>query len=130
MAAQCSHPPARGHHTITPVSPTGLPRRLVVNAVIPIDAPSLMGSPVDGNCYQVVIVYSATAESLAAWRAAGSAASRLFSKFAAEAPTGVLPPGGNLDIKERLKMVMMLDNMADLKLGSMIEKWAPLVISH
>jgi len=100
---------------------TGLPRRIVVNAIIPTDGPPLLGGNADGSCYQVVVVFGATAEALAQWQSEGSPAYKLFERFAKGAPEGVLPPDGDLEIKERLKFLPRLDNMKDLGLPGWIQ---------
>lgn len=99
---------------------SGLPRRLVVNCILPADAPPMFGAGTDGSCYQIVVVFGATAEALAQWKAGGSAASRLFMRFVTGAPEGVLPASGDLDIKERLKLLPWLDNMDTLGLPGWI----------
>ena len=79
------------------------------------DAPSLLGGGgSDAPCYQVVITFGATAEALAKWKAQGSAAARMFARFVANAPEGVMPSSGDLDIKERLKLTPRIDNMSSL----------------
>jgi len=101
-------------------NPTGLPRRIVVCGILPADAPPMFGGGADGSCYQVVVVFGATAEALAQWQAAGSPACKLFSKFVANCPEGVLPESGDTDIKERLKLLPRLDNMDKLGLPGWI----------
>ena len=98
---------------------TGLPRRLVVNAIVPADAPavSFRAAPVDGPCYQIVVVFEASAADLARWQAGGSAAVRLFERFVREAPEGATPSGGDLDVKERLKIIPYIDNAKTVGLG-------------
>ena len=96
---------------------SGLPRRLVVNVVIPQEAPSMFNAPSDGPCYQVIIVFCATAEALTAWQASGAPASKLFARFAQNAPEGLLPTTGDADIKERLKLLPKADNMKALNLN-------------
>jgi len=44
-------------------------------------------------------------------------ASRLFKRYWDAAPEGVLPSGGDLDIKERMKLLPRVDNMKSLGLG-------------
>lgn len=96
---------------------TGLPRRLIFNVAIPQEAPSFFSQPVDGACYQMVLTFATTAEALAEWKAGGSAASKLFTRFAQTAPEGVLPTSGDIDLKERLKLLPRIDNMKALNLG-------------
>ena len=96
---------------------SGLPRRLVINCILPAEAPSLMGSPTDGACYQIVIVFSAAAADLQRWIESNCPASRLFKRFWEHAPEGVLPSNGDLDIKERMKLLPRVDNMKSLGLG-------------
>jgi len=114
LATKLTLPPPPGGAD-TP-NTTGLPRRLIVNCIIPADAPPMLGGGGDGNCYQVFIVFGATTEKLAAWKAGGSAACELFSRFNEHAPLGQLPTSGDLDIKERLKVLPKLDNMNSLGL--------------
>jgi len=76
-----------------------------------------MGSPVDGAAYQIVTCFTASADELRAWVASGSSASRLFKRYWDAAPEGVLPSGGDLDIKERMKLLPRVDNMKSLGLG-------------
>jgi len=104
-------PPPDGYET---PNASGLPRRLVINVVIPREAPPLMGGGTDGACYQIVVVFGATAEALAAWRASGSEAVQLFQRFVANAPEGVTPSSGDVDVKERLKLLPRIDNIASL----------------
>ena len=96
---------------------SGLPRRLVINCILPAEAPSLMGSPTDGACYQIVLVFSAAAADLQRWIESNCPASRLFKRFWEDAPEGVLPSNGDLDIKERMKLLPRVDNMKSLGLG-------------
>lgn len=110
---------------------TGLPRRLIINCMVPAEAPSLLATTVDGPCYQVVVVLTATAEQLAAYQAERSAASRLFETFCAEAPNGLLPTTGNLNIKERVKLMALVGNLKELGLG-LLERFnaKPVIISQ
>lgn len=107
-------PPPDGKNT---PNPTGLPRRLVVNCVIGQEAPSMFAAPTDGPCYQVIIVFVASAEALAEWQASGAASCKLWERFAQNAPEGLLPSSGDLDIKERLKLLPKADNMKALNLN-------------
>ena len=100
---------------------SGLPRRLIFNTVLPAEGPSLMGGS-DGLCFQTVIVFEATAERLEKWVDEGSEAARLFQRFCRDAPEGVMPSSGDTDIKERLKLVPMVDNIKTIGI-SMIEKY-------
>jgi hypothetical protein len=100
---------------------SGLPRRLIINTIIPAEAPSLLGG-YDGLCYQIVIVFGASAERLQRWVDEGSGAAKLFQRFFADAPEGVLPSSGDTDIKERLKLLPKVDNMKSLGL-SVVEKY-------
>ena len=93
---------------------SGLPRRLIINAIIPAEAPSLMGGPPDGACYQVVACFTASAAALQAWVDEGSEAARLFGRFVRDAPEGVLPTSGDVEVKERLKLLPRVDNMKAL----------------
>ena len=109
-------PPPDGSST---PNTTGLPRRIVVNAIIPAEAPPMLGST-DGSCYQIVVVFGASAASLAQWQASATPAVKLFARFVANAPEGVTPSSGDVDIKERLKLLPRLDNMSSLGLPSWI----------
>ena len=109
-------PPPDGSST---PNTTGLPRRIVVNAIIPAEAPPMLGST-DGSCYQIVVVFGASAASLAQWQASATPAAKLFARFVANAPEGVTPSSGDVDIKERLKLLPRLDNMSSLGLPSWI----------
>jgi hypothetical protein len=92
-----------------------------VNAVIPVDGPPLMGGGVhDGPCYQIIITFGASAEALAAWKAGGSPAYKLFARFLADAPEGVTPSSGDIDVKERLKLLPFLENIKVLGLPGWI----------
>jgi len=84
--------------------------------IIPRDAPSLMGTTVDGPCYQVVLYFTASAEALARWKAEGSAASRLFSRWAARVPA-------DTELKERFKLLVKMDNLKELGLSGMLERY-------
>ncbi len=119
-ATSLSLPPAPGDDS-TP-NTSGMPRRIVLNTILPDQAPSLMGGNYDGSCYQVVAVLGATTEKLNEWAAEGSNAAKLWQKFCAEAPDGMLPTSGNIDIKERLKLLVRMDNMKKLGLG-WVEKY-------
>ncbi len=93
---------------------TGLPRSFVLNVAIPAGAPSLMGNP-DGDCYQLVLYFRATAAALREWVATGSAGVRLFRRFVSEA-------AHSADIKERFKLLVKMENLKQLgKLGSQLE---------
>jgi len=100
---------------------TGLPRTLVVSCAIPQKAPSLMGGSsgdAGGECYQLVLYFRASVESLRAWRDSGSAGYALFRRWVEEAP------GGDLPLKERLKLIVKMDNLRDLgKLGASVEQY-------
>ena len=111
-------PPPDGEDT---PNATGLPRRLIVSAIVPVGGPPLLGGSSDGACYQVVVVFGATAEALAAWKAEASPAYCLFERFVKNAPEGLLPSDGDLDIKERLKLLPRLDNMSSLGLPGWIQ---------
>lgn len=94
---------------------SGLPRRLVVCAIVPADGPSLLSSKTDGPCYQVTIVFTATAAKLKAWLESGAPAARLFARWAANVPA-------ENELKERFKLLPKMDNIAELGLG-WVEKW-------
>ena len=93
----------------------------MVNAIIPMEAPPLLGGGTDGACYQVVMVFGATGESLKAWEDAASPAVQLFARWARDIPEGVLPSQGDLELKERLKLLPKLENMASLGLPGWIQ---------
>lgn len=98
-----------------------MPRRIVANVIVPADAPPLLGGGgTDGACYQVIVVFGASAAALAQWQAEGSPAAKLFENFHSNAPEGLLPTSGDLDIKERLKLLPQLDNIDDLGLPGWI----------
>ena len=80
------------------------------------------GGGADGSCYQVVVTFVATAEALRAWKEEGSGAQKLFERFIADAPEGVTPASGDIDVKERLKLLPKVDNMKSLGLG-WVEKY-------
>ena len=99
---------------------SGLPRRIVVNAILPAEGPPLIGGDPDGKCYQVVIVFGASSEALCNWEKEGSPACKLFTRFATQAPEGILPDSGDKEVKERLKLLPRLDNMDKLGLPGWI----------
>lgn len=110
-------PPPDGHAT---PNETGLPRRLIVNAIIPTDGPPLMGGSVDGSCFQVVVVFGATAAALKQWQEEATPAYKLFERFIKNAPEGVTPSSGDVDVKERLKLLPKADNISSLGLPGWI----------
>ena len=67
--------------------------------------------------YQVVIAFTASAAALQEWIDAGSEAARLFARFVNDAPEGIVPSSGDIDIKERVKLVPRVDNMKQMGLG-------------
>jgi hypothetical protein len=112
-------PPPDGRRT---PNTSGLPRLLVVNVVLPLEAPSLLGGSSDGECYQVVITFGASSEKLSKWQAEGSPAAKLFARFNADCPEGLMPTTGDLELKERLKLLPKVDNMKQAGLG-WVEKY-------
>lgn len=112
-------PPPEGSYSAPNTS--GLPRRFIINTIIPAEAPSLLGG-YDGLCYQLVIVFAASSERLQKWVDEGSGAVKLFQRFFADAPEGVLPTSGDTDVKEQLKLLPKVDNMKSLGL-SVVEKY-------
>jgi hypothetical protein len=103
---------------------SGLPRRLIINIVIPQGEPSmnpLAKAVLDGPCFQVVTVYTATGASLKEWRDEGSNAAKLFTRFIENAPSGVLPSSGDIDVKERLKIIPWIENVKTVGLPSWLE---------
>ena len=102
-------------------SSCSLPRRLVVNFVFPQDGPSLSSlasAKTDGACYQIVLYFNAPAERLESWMASGSAASQLFHRWVASAHL-------KQELKERLKLIVRMENVAELGLGSLLDRCAP-----
>ena len=102
-------------------SSCGLPRRLVVNFIFPQDGPSLSSlasAKTDGACYQLVLYFNASADRLESWMASGSAASQLFNKWVTSADQ-------NQELKERLKLIVRMENVAELGLGSLLDKCEP-----
>ena len=110
-------PPPDGKST---PNKTGLPRRLMISCPLGIEAPSIFGSATDGACYQVVLTFGATAAALEAWQKSEAPACKLFERFCKEAPEGLLPQEGNLEIKERLKLLPKADNIKALGVPSFI----------
>jgi len=98
---------------------TGLPRKLVVNTIVPADKFNPFSHGVDGNCYQMVLTFAASTERLREWQASGAPACALFRRFCDEATAD--PP--NLEIKERWKLLAKINNMKELGLGSFFEKY-------
>ena len=88
-------PPPDGKDT---PNDSGLPRLLVVNMVFPLDGPSLFASSVDGPCYQMLVTFAASASDLSKWKEEGSPAVKLFQRFVDNAPEGVLPDSGDVDV--------------------------------
>tara|TARA_B110001452_G_scaffold59625_1_gene46423 strand:- start:375 stop:3281 length:2907 start_codon:yes stop_codon:yes gene_type:complete len=86
---------------------TGLPRRLIVNMILPTDAPSLTSAKTDGECIQLIFVFTQSAAKLKAWQASGAPAAKLFTRWCAEAEH-------NTELKERLKLLSKVENIADL----------------
>jgi len=101
----------------------GLPRRLVINMIFPQDGPSLFSSPTDGPCYQMIVTLAASDEALSRWKAEGSPAVRLWERFATSAPEGVLPDSGDLDVKERVKVIPIVENVKTAGLPSWLESY-------
>jgi len=102
---------------------SGLPRRLVINLVVPADAPPMMAlkSPTDGACFQIVVVYAASAAALSEWQDEGTPAAKLFARFIQNAPGGMLPSEGDLDVKERLKIIPWIENAKAVGLPGWLE---------
>jgi len=105
---------------------SGLPRRLIINLVIPLDGPSLMRSPTEGPCYQIVSVYAASAATLKAWQDEGSSAAKLFARFCKQAPEGLVADKADvdkdgLDIKERIKIIPWIENAKAVGLPHWLE---------
>jgi hypothetical protein len=110
------------HVTLPPVldpeveNKTGLPRRVTISLVVPCDAPSLMNSSVDGPCYQIIIFFRATVATLEAWRATACPAVRLWERWVKTAAT-------DTEMKERFKLLIKMENLKDLGLSGMLEKY-------
>ena len=86
---------------------TGLPRRLVLNLVLPNEQPSLTSAKTDGECVQLIVVFTASTAQLRAWQESGLPAARLYTKWVAgwaESP----------ELKERLKLLSKVDNLKAL----------------
>jgi hypothetical protein len=97
---------------------TGLPRTLVFNVAIPVGAPSLMGSGDHSRCYQLVLYFRASVKALREWRDSGAPAYALFKRWVEEAPAG------NLDVKERFKLIVKMENLRELGgMGSTLEQY-------
>ena len=93
----------------------------MVNFVFPQDGPSLSSlasAKTDGACYQIVLYFNAPAERLESWMASGSAASQLFHRWVASAHL-------KQELKERLKLIVRMENVAELGLGSLLDRCAP-----
>jgi len=111
-------PPPDGKDT---PNDSGLPRLLVVNMVFPLEGPSLFASPADGPCYQMLITFAASASDLSKWKEEGSPAVKLFQRFVDNAPEGVLPDSGDIDVKERIKVIPVVENAKTAGLPSWLE---------
>ena len=111
-------PPVEG---VDSPNPSRLPRRLVVNLIVPSEPPPLLRAPTDGPCYQIVTCFVASAQTLSDWQASGTPAFKLFERFLRECPEGVMPEKGNLDIKERLKILPLIENAKAAGLPSWLE---------
>ena len=64
---------------------TGLPRRLVVNMILPTEQPSLTSAKADGECVQLIFVFVQSAAKLRAWQQSGAPAAKLFTRWCADA---------------------------------------------
>mmetsp|Transcript_22228 Transcript_22228/g.56773 ORF Transcript_22228/g.56773 Transcript_22228/m.56773 type:complete len:349 (+) Transcript_22228:79-1125(+) len=100
---------------------SGVPRRLVINLVVPIEPPPLLRSNTDGACYQIVCVFAAASDVLKAWQDEASPAAKLFARFVQNAPEGLLPETGDLDIKERIKIIPWIENAKEVGLPGWLE---------
>jgi len=89
----------------------GLPRRLVINMIFPQEGPSLFSSPTDGPCYHMVVTFAASDAALSKWKQEGSPAAKLWERFVRDAPQGVLPDSGDVDVKERIKVIPVVENV-------------------
>lgn len=99
---------------------------MIINLVIPLDGPSLMRSPTEGPCYQIVSVYAASAATLKAWQDEGSSAAKLFARFCKQAPEGLVADKADvdkdgLDIKERIKIIPWIENAKAVGLPHWLE---------
>ena len=86
---------------------TGLPRRLVVNVILPNEQPSLTSAKTDGECVQLVLVFTANTAQLRAWQQSGLPAARLFTRWVANW-------ADSPELKERLKLLSKVENLKDL----------------
>ena len=111
-------PPPEGAGT---PNPSGLPRRLLVNIIVPTEPPPLLRTPLDGPCNQILVCFTASAEALGAWKAEDSPSYKLFARFVAECPEGPLPEKGDVDVKERLKILPFIENARAAGLPSWLE---------
>ena len=64
---------------------TGLPRRFVINVVVPAEAPSFASFRTDGPCYQIILYFTASVARLREWKAGACPAARLFERWVTHA---------------------------------------------
>jgi len=88
------------------VNDTGLPRRFVLNVIIPAEAPPLISAKTDDACYQVVLYFTATTAALREWVRGGSPASRLFARWVREGLS-------DAEVKERFKLLVRMENLKE-----------------
>ena len=82
---------------------TGLPRRLVINLVLPNEQPSLTSAKSDGECVQLIVVFTASTAQLRAWLQSGAPAARLYSQW-------VAGYAQSTELKERLKLLSKVEH--------------------
>ncbi len=64
---------------------TGLPRRFVINVVVPAEAPSFASFRTDGPCYQIILYFTSSVARLREWKAGACPAARLFERWVTHA---------------------------------------------
>ena len=82
---------------------TGLPRRLVINLILPNEQPSLTSAKTDGECVQFIVVFTASTAQLRAWLQSGAPAARLYSQW-------VAGYAQSTELKERLKLLSKVEH--------------------
>lgn len=86
---------------------TGLPRRLVLNLILPNEQPSLTSAKTDGECVQLIVVFTASTAQLRAWQQSDMPAARLYTKW-------IAGWAESTELKERLKLLSKVENITDL----------------
>lgn len=95
---------------------TGLPRIFVVSLCVPSEAPSLFNSSLDGPGYQIVMYFRATVAKLKAWQSTGCPSVRLWERW-------VRNQSSDMELKERLKLLIRMENLKELGLDGMLSKY-------